>query len=520
MEVKQRVDDFGVMWNGGTPMNATRLWRYGLVLILLEVNLGAIDPGHAAPPAIAARPGLAPVLVLDDEFDPAQWTVTAQATGGSTYSVTQQLTGGYASAPFRFMVHRIPPVTNGGLNTIEVTHVYTGYTYEPASQGDLVAIDYSEAGRILSFPWPDAFSTTQPVVVQAGQVYRSPSFIRFIAANSTHTWEVKSLLQLTAADFILVGGSQTDHPDFSSSGGPLQFGFTRNNSRGATQPPVPSDQDLVIEQGVDRWQLILHRQEVDPPNQPPVAVDDIYVLDGNHRTLPLFEIFDVVQNDGDPDVDSLEVISTTEPLYGTVGILSAHTVVYQLDEAQVSDSFEYTISDDEFPSTAHVQIFIDCACTVLCLNNLTLPGAFATGSTGDKIDLALMYAVRDWILKPTPHGQRYVDMYYTNTPEILASVMLNEALRTEAVAVVEQWQPNLRNLIESDGSALITQAQVDAVESFLMNLSAVASPALQQLIADELQRLGPLDEYVGLTMKQARTQAIGDPTLYLPLVGR
>jgi hypothetical protein len=149
-----------------------------------------------------------------------------------------------------------------------------------------------------------------------------------------------------------------------------------------------------------------------------------------------------------------------------------------------------------------------------------LPETVANGPAGDAIDLDLMYAVRDRVLKPTPHGQRYVDMYYASNPEILVTVLLNADLRAEAVAVVEQWQPNLSSLVEGDGSALITQAQVDAVEAFLLNLSAVSSPALQTLISAEMQRLGALDDYVGLTMKAARTQAIGDPTLFLPLVGR
>jgi hypothetical protein len=95
---------------------------------------------------------------------------------------------------------------------------------------------------------------------------------------------------------------------------------------------------------------------------------------------------------------------------------------------------------------------------------------------------------------------------------------MSETLRTEAVATVELWQDNLRSLADGDGSAVITQAQVDAVNNFLNHLSTVSSPGLQGRIADELQRLGPLGGYVGLTMKEARRQALGDPTLYLPLI--
>lgn len=66
----------------------------------------------------------------------------------------------------------------------------------------------------------------------------------------------------------------------------------------------------------------------------------------------------------------------------------------------------------------------------------------------------------------------------------------------------------------------MTQDQVDAIEGFLNNLYAVASPELRQIIRDEQIRLGSLQEYVGLTVKEAKTKAIGDPVTYLPLVIR
>jgi hypothetical protein len=127
-----------------------------------------------------------------------------------------------------------------------------------------------------------------------------------------------------------------------------------------------------------------------------------------------------------------------------------------------------------------------------------------------------MYRVRDHLLTPTRDGSRYVDMYYESNPEILFTVLLNESLRAEAVATVELWQDNLRSLLDGDGSAIISQAQVEAISSFLDNLSAAGSPALQQLIAGELARLGPLDGYVGLTMRAAKAQVLGPSQVFLP----
>jgi hypothetical protein len=409
-------------------------------------------------------------------------------------------------------------VSGSGGNTIFVTHIYSDASYDPSVQGAISAIDYTESGKILSFPFPEAFSTTQPVVVQGGQIYRSTKFIRFVAINSTHDWETKSLTGLAAADFVRVGGSENDHPDFSSNGGPIQFGFTRNNSRTSTLPPVPANLDMVIDQGVDNWQLYIHRRPEVSENLPPIAVDDVFVLDGYKRSLPLVEIFDVVRNDSDPDLDSMEVIMVTQPTYGTTSGLSRHTIVYQLDEARASDSFGYTLSDGMLTDTAQVTVLIDCACTVLCLNQLELPWRSASPHrpVTDTIDLPLIYRFRNQVLTPTPHGRRYVDMYYTSNPEILVNVLMSETLRAEAVAMVELWQGNLRSLTDGDGSAVITQAQIDALELFLSHLSAASSAQLRQIIAGELQRVGPLDEFVGLTVKEAKRRVIGDPKLYLP----
>lgn len=498
-------------------MKPLRKFALVLTLALLLAAAGFPAPGWAAPPAANKHQTPPPILIFDDDFRPGDWTSAADlATGGATFTVTQQLTGGYSSPPFRFISHRIPSISSG-LATIQVTHIYLDQSYDPALQGAITALDYSEGGIILSFPFPEAFSTTQPVVVQAGRTYRSPKFIRFIAASGQHAWETKTLVPLTAADFIAVDGSENDHPDFSAGGAPLLFGFTRSNSRGATQPAVPAGQDLVIDQGVDNWRITIHRAAPNQVNHAPQAVDDVFILDGYRRSLPLFEIFDVVRNDSDPDQDHLAIVEVAAPTFGSAGNLSDHTVVYQLAEAQASDVFSYTISDDFLTSHAQVQIWIDCACTVLCLNSLELPETPARAAT-EAIDLPLIYRVRDDVLNATPHGRRYTAMYYTRNPEILTLLMTHAPLRNEALATVELWQVALSSLTDGDGSAIITQAQVDALATFLNHLSQVASPDLQATIAAELARLGPLDDYVGLTMREAKRRAIGDPTLYLPVI--
>jgi hypothetical protein len=480
----------------------------GLILVIGLVNYGLVNSSQAAPPAINQRQTLPPVIISDDTFSPAVWTVTEEVIGSGSATVNQQLSGGNPGA-FRFMSHRLPPVSGSGGNTIFVTHVYLGAHYNPYLQGEIRAIDYIEDGIILSFPFAEAFSTTQPALVQDGRLYRSPQFIRFIAQNSSHDWETRELRQLTAADFIRVGGSENEHPDFSANGGPIQFGFTRLNSRTSTLPPVPGDQDMVIDQGVDNWRVTIYR---DNTHRPPQAEDDLYILDGSEGRP--HDILDVMGNDSDPNFDRLKLIAVTEPTYGSARILIS-SVDYEAGLGSWFDTFNYTISDGALTDSARVEVYIDCACTLACLS---VTAGSLSAQASDNIDLPLIYRVRDQVLKPTLDGRRYIDMYYTTNPEILVTIMTNEPLRAEAVATVELWQDNLRSLLDGDGRAVITQAQVDAIKSFLNNLSAVSSSELQQLIAGELDRLGPLDDYVGLSVKEAKSQAIGDPTLYLPLI--
>lgn len=488
-----------------------------LALSVIAISFHPFTHVPASAPSSPQIQTLPPILIRDDLFAASDWTVTADTTGGASYTVSRRLTGGFGSPQYRFMSHRIPPVNGSSLANIIVDHLFTGTGYDPGNQGAITALDYSESGRILSFPFPDAFTTSQPVVAQGGQIFRSSRFVRFIAQNSAHSWETKSLLQLTAADFVAIDGSGA-HPDFSAGGQPIQFGFSRSNSRSSTLPPVPSDEDLVIDHGADNFQIIVYRDPRVDVNLPPLAADDVFILNGYNRSLPLFEVFDVVRNDMDPNQDSLEISAIAQPLYGEVGVLSGHIIIYTLDESRASDTFGYTISDGQLTSDAEVRVWVDCACTVLCLNSLET--ASQAPNAPEELDLALIYRLRDRVMKTTPHGRRYVEMYYNSNPEILETIMLNVSLRAQALSIVDLWQANLRSLVDGNGSAVITQEQVDAVESFLSNLSAASGPDLQQIISEELARLGPLDHYVGLTVKEARRRTVGDTEFYLPLAFR
>ena len=66
-------------------------------------------------------------------------------------------------------------------------------------------------------------------------------------------------------------------------------------------------------------------------------------------------------------------------------------------------------------------------------------------------------------------------------------------------------------------TATITAGQVQALDDFLIGVSAAGSPALQQAIAGERAPLGNLADYVGTTMEQARGIVVGY-VVYLPVL--
>lgn len=491
-------------------MRTVRQFFLGIIVLIVILGLSQLgQAGHQA----RAKPNVqsSAVVISDGTFNPVDWEVSVEATNEATHTVQQEMTGGNPGA-FRKMTHILPHPGSGPDTTIEVTHIYLGETYDPSTQGAIDHLDYAEESKIIPpLPWEQAFSTPQVVLRQGGRTFRTYAIgLRFVANT---TWEPGTLSNLTANSFFADDGS-SDKPDFSSAGGPIEFGFSRFNIRTNTQPPIPANQDYVLEHGIDNWTVSVYTEQV---NQPPVAIDDWFVVEAFSRKL-----LDVTQNDEDPEDEELLITQVTDPPFGEALIL-AWFIDYRHLGGITVDTFLYTVSDGELTDTAQVTVLIDCGCTAQCLSISSgagqQPAAADVSPANDNIDLPLLYRIRDEVMKPTPHGRRYVDMYYETTPEILKILLIDStALRDEAIATAELWQDNLHNLVDGDGTAIVTQAQVDAIKNFLTNLSAAASPELQQIIAAELLRLGPLDDYVGMTVKEAKSKAIGDPVVYLPIV--
>lgn len=483
------------------------------VIIMAVIRLNEQLSAQAAPLQQTS------IVFSDETFMPASWTLTEEIQGDVTSTTSQQPSGNPGN--FRYSASIFPPIDPTDFEVVWSFHFYEDMVYDPAVQGPIESLSYQEDNALLNVSpsYPSASIFGYFILKQYGLIYKVGAFP---IANTE--WSTSYLSEVKENEiYLFVDPLPNVHPDFSESGAPITFGYARMAYRSPTDPPIPANQELIYQHGIDNWRVTVNQTSA--VNTPPTAKVDYYMLDRYlfNSTVDL----EVLQNDFDPDGDPLTITNVTAGNLGKTDT-DGHTILYKWDQLAFAgavglDEFYYTISDGEFTDTEIVHIQVDCGCAVNCLEDLQNSSQFAssnsTATANGSLDIDLLYRLRDSVMKPTLHGSRYVSMYYTTTPEIARILMLDQPdLGTEAVDVVSLWQDNLYSLVDGEGSAVITQAQVDAIETFLANLSATGSSELQQLIADELTRLGSLDDYVGLTMLEARKRAIGDVGVYLPLI--
>jgi len=210
---------------------------------------------------------LAQVTVSDTTFANADWTLNV-FPGGNGGSVTAtQVTAGSN------FLRSISDTVNGTPSIILGTHIYTPFTYTPSASGPIVSLNYSENAICLSGCFGQGQSTG-PAVRQGGVLY---VYNGFLITDPTTTFHPLSLGGLTATDFARVAVTattlfdNTQHPDFSGAGGPIQFGFFRANGSG---PSV----GYTLVGGIDDWQVTVNATITAVPTLNPLAMGGLVVL--------------------------------------------------------------------------------------------------------------------------------------------------------------------------------------------------------------------------------------------------
>lgn len=181
-------------------------------------------------------------VVLFDDFDDdgadSRWAVEFSSTDPAiTQTAGREATGGNPGG-FRKTTHdwQAP-------GTLTVRHIYQDRTFDPGDGADCAIshLDYSE-DRIRLIPVSSTGEIGANLLIrQNGQDY----FFDGSGNFSANAWERWSLDVLTPDDFIPAPG-----PDFSASGGPMEFGYFRSNTTGSSTNHN--------EHGLDNWRFEIH----------------------------------------------------------------------------------------------------------------------------------------------------------------------------------------------------------------------------------------------------------------------
>jgi hypothetical protein len=156
------------------------------------------------------------VVIQDDFSTDAGWTTSLTANNGNvTQAVAVQAAGGTPGG-YRRMQHIFT-----GASLMAVFHAYGAVTYNPATQGAIDHINYSEDQIVIDPPFVGAAVGTGFTLTQGGirySIVMNPPG----GAFTNLAWQKSSRVDLKAADFPGI--------NFSAAGGPITFGYFRSNS--------------------------------------------------------------------------------------------------------------------------------------------------------------------------------------------------------------------------------------------------------------------------------------------------
>jgi hypothetical protein len=151
------------------------------------------------------------------------------------------------------MVHTMPQ----GPSTLSVFHSSLPSSYDPAVQGAVYVIDYTDDCKLLgASPYASLppFTTTLMLEQGARRYLVTPAIDCGVAVWAT----AKGQTSLVPSDFVLSSGpacaAGESCPDFSASAAPLRFGYAR-----ASAAPA-SAASAAIDHGIDNWKVTVWRR--------------------------------------------------------------------------------------------------------------------------------------------------------------------------------------------------------------------------------------------------------------------
>jgi hypothetical protein len=313
-------------------------FRIGTIVALLIV-VGLLTVPIVATIARASGPG---PTFNDGDF--ANWSIATFPNPGS--SASHAIASGGNPGNLLRVTHDLGPV-----GKVRSVHINNNAGYTPSSQGAIQSLDHTEQVRTFETEYNTYGGSTGAALRQNGKYYVSygvgtrtgPPFPKILPGGTPSPWMTVNFFGLTAANFVRVIGPTWDdgldggdHPDFSSSGSIIHFGFTNNQTHtGSTQRIRKSDHDnwsLHITQAPpdfdgdglpDATDPEPFGQHADPTfSQVPNAPDGVCICtppmmnnQGGEIQRPGPQVQDwFVKDDGDGSVDVTLTLSVVNPL--------------------------------------------------------------------------------------------------------------------------------------------------------------------------------------------------------------
>ncbi|HYE03223.1 MAG TPA: hypothetical protein VD963_08300 [Phycisphaerales bacterium] len=155
-----------------------------------------------------------------------------------------------------------------GSGALVVAHTRNGATYTPSSQGSINSLHVSfDIILLSSTPGP---GTNYGLLIQQG----GATYLQTSASLANNTGWTHVDLTLVPGQFTKIAGSGPNQPNFTSTGGTIQFGYyTANSSMGS---------QITRQSGIDNWHV-----DVNGVSNPPPLCPCDWNNDGNVTTADI-----------------------------------------------------------------------------------------------------------------------------------------------------------------------------------------------------------------------------------------
>jgi MYXO-CTERM domain-containing protein len=173
---------------------------------------------------LLARASHADIVYSDTTFSNTNWGLDVFSTGAAGGSATagQVATGNPGTA-------RSHLITSGPVGS--TVHAFSRYgttqsvgRYDPATQGEIVEVAFEMEFMFLSGTGPEQEQSVTVALKQGANVFAVP-WTHVLTGTQGGAWLSLFSGALVQDDFVNASGGSPLHPDFSSSGATIRFGW-------------------------------------------------------------------------------------------------------------------------------------------------------------------------------------------------------------------------------------------------------------------------------------------------------